>query len=135
MAQEQEQMQVSLSPTLHEEEYVFLSSPSGVYGDLAHLQPIAMFAEPEGLSLVAPRSAVDLASVDYDSVQRLVSLGLNSSLDGVGLTATIAVALADKGIAANVIAAYHHDHILVPADRAEDAVKVLQGLSWLDSGQ
>ncbi len=124
-----------LSPTLGDEEYVFFSSSVASYGDLAHLQPIAMFAESEGLSLVVPRRAADLESLDYDSVQRLVSLGLNSSLDGVGLTAIVSTALAAKGIAANVIAAYHHDHILVPTDRADEAVSVLKSLSWVDSNE
>ncbi len=30
-----------------------------------------------------------------------------------------------KGISANVIAAYYHDHIFVPSARAEEAVQAL----------
>jgi uncharacterized protein len=36
-------------------------------------------------------------------------------------------ALADLGIACNVLVGYHHDHLLVPFDRAEEAVAALEG--------
>ena len=45
-------------------------------------------------------------------------LQVHSALDGVGLTAAVAGALAAAGIACNVIAAFHHDHLFVPAARA-----------------
>src|SRR3954469_14930878 len=47
------------------------------------------------------------------------------ALDAVGLTAAIRTALADAGLSCNVIAGYHHDHLLVPADRAPEAITVL----------
>ena len=53
---------------------------------------------------------------------------VHSSLAAVGLTAALSGALASAGIPANVIAGYHHDHVLVPLDSWEDAVEVLHGL-------
>ena len=50
-------------------------------------------------------------------------------LTAVGLTAAVSTALARAGISCNVIAGYHHDHLLVPADRADEALHVLAGLS------
>ena len=53
---------------------------------------------------------------------RRITLGVRSSLEAVGLTAAVAAALTDAGISANVVAAFHHDHVFVPADRAEAAL-------------
>jgi hypothetical protein len=37
--------------------------------------------------------------------------------------------LAEKGISANVVAAYYHDHIFVPTEHANAALAALRGLS------
>ena len=47
----------------------------------------------------------------------------------IGFVARITSALAEAGISVNPIAAYHHDHLLVPSDRAADTMAVLEGLS------
>ncbi len=62
------------------------------------------------------------------SVFPLISLHVHSSLDAVGLTAAFSTALGNAGISANVVAAYYHDHIFVPTDKAEKALNVLQGM-------
>jgi hypothetical protein len=61
---------------------------------------------------------------------RCITLNVYSALDGVGLTAAVARALADLGIACNMVAGFHHDHAFVPATRADDA---LQGLLALQA--
>jgi hypothetical protein len=38
-------------------------------------------------------------------------------------------ALADAGISCNVLAGFFHDHLLVPKDRADDALVVLRRLA------
>ena len=53
---------------------------------------------------------------------RRITLGVQSSLEAVGLTAAVAGALTAVGISANVVAAFHHDHVFVPAERAADAM-------------
>jgi hypothetical protein len=50
---------------------------------------------------------------------------VHSSLEAVGLTAAVSKKLADKGISANVIAAYYHDHIFVQSAKAEEALYAL----------
>ncbi len=57
-----------------------------------------------------------------------LTLTVESSLEAVGLTAAFAAALAERGIPANVLAGLRHDHVLVPVDRAEDAVAALRSL-------
>ena len=53
---------------------------------------------------------------------------MHSALDAVGLTAAVAGALAEAGISCNVLAGAHHDHLLVPVDRADDALVALAQL-------
>jgi hypothetical protein len=58
-----------------------------------------------------------------------ITLTVHSALEGVGLTAAVSGALAEAGIACNVVAGYHHDHLFVPWDRREEALVLLQRLS------
>lgn len=82
---------------------------------------LGTFREAEGVSAIVP---ADLAG-DAPVFARIV-LTVQSDLEGVGLTAAVATALADAGIACNVVAALHHDHLFVPVDRADEAMVVLQ---------
>jgi uncharacterized protein len=54
-----------------------------------------------------------------------LTLTVQSSLEAVGLTAAVSGRLAALGIACNVLAGYHHDHLLVPIDRVDDAIAAL----------
>ena len=64
-------------------------------------------------------------NIDYESVYKLISLNVHSSLDAVGLTAAFSAKLAEKNISANVVAAYYHDHIFVPEEKAEQALAAI----------
>ncbi|ARU56439.1 ACT domain protein [Oleiphilus messinensis] len=114
----------TLQPTLMDVEYVFCT----VHGELAdylHLNPIATFSEPEGLTLVLPQSVAQNAGLKFESSFRQILLKVHSSLEAVGLTAAVSSALAKDGISANVIAAYYHDHIFVPSEKASQALEAL----------
>ena len=56
-------------------------------------------------------------------------LGVHSSLEAVGLTARIATALAEAGISANMVAAFHHDHVFVPWGQKDEALIILENLA------
>ncbi|KAA3624256.1 MAG: ACT domain-containing protein [Proteobacteria bacterium] len=118
----------TLDPLLLPETYAFVTLPGARYGDLAELSPVAAFAETEGLSLVVPESAVGDATTASHGRYRMITLQVRSSLDAVGLTARVSEALMRLDISANVIAAFHHDHLFVPADRAEAALEALRAL-------
>ena len=120
-----DRMLADLKPSLLPGEFVFCSLPGAQYGDYAELAPLASVIEPEGLSLVLTREAADRAGMGYDSIHRCISLGVHSSLEAVGLTAAVATRLAGQGISANVIAGCFHDHVLVPVERAGDALAAL----------
>jgi hypothetical protein len=118
----------SLAPQLLPGEYVYCTLANAHYGDYAELEPLASFAEQEGLTLVLPRQSAEDAGLGYGTVYRCITLGVHSSLDAVGLTAAVAAQLAQCGISANVIAAYYHDHILVPANRVAQAMTALESI-------
>jgi len=130
---ELDELLAALAPSLEPGQYVFCTLPA-TSKPPAGVEPLATIREPEGLSLVLPAEAGSDAGLACDGPFRLISLRVNSSLNAVGLTAAVAATLAAAGISANVVAGYHHDHLFVPADRAEDAVKALRALSESVSG-
>jgi hypothetical protein len=114
----------SMSPVLLDDEYVFCSV-QGQYGDYQTLSPLATFRESEGLTLVLTKAAAIEGGLSFESVFKGITLTVHSSLDAVGLTAAVANKLTEKGISANVIAAYYHDHIFVQTEKAALAIEAL----------
>jgi hypothetical protein len=120
-----------MRPALDPREFVFAS---GSFDTLAELSrsgtvPLATFVETEGVSLVLERSVATRFDLAYIYPCRLITLTVHSSLDAIGFVARITSALAAAGISVNPIAAYHHDHLLVPSDRADEALAVLVALA------
>jgi len=89
---------------------------------------IGTFREEEGVTAIVTVEAADEMELHGPDFAR-ITLMVNSDLEGVGLTAAVASALADAGIACNMVAALHHDHAFVPADRREEAAAILERLS------
>ena len=120
------QMLRSMNPVLLEGEYVFVS----VSADRARdLDGSAQIVEAEGCTVVLLRERADAAELAYSLVCSWITLTLNSELEAVGLTAAFAGALGKAGISCNVLAGFHHDHLLVPADQSELAMSCLRDLS------
>lgn len=111
-----------MTPELKPGAYVFCAAGDR---DWAALQPLAMFREAEGVSLILERDAALAAGFPVEAPMALITLNVYSALDGVGLTAAVATALAQVGIACNMVAALNHDHVFVPEDRAYEAVEIL----------
>lgn len=89
---------------------------------------IGTFREAEGVTAIVPEAIARELGDDSPAMAR-ITLTVHSSLEGVGLTAAVAGMLADTGIACNMVAAFHHDHAFVPADRGEEALALLRELS------
>lgn len=87
---------------------------------------LASVMEPEGPSLVLRQEDADRDGLEYDFVASWIVLRVESALDAVGLTAEVSARLAESGIACNVVAGLRHDHLLVPSEEAERAVRALQ---------
>lgn len=119
-----------MQPQLWDEPYLYLRLPDWPDpAQLQDLQPFALFAESEGISAVVSQARAAAMGLHGEGPFALISLRVHSSLQAVGLTAAIATALTDAGISANVIAALHHDHLLVPWSARLNALATLQALS------
>ena len=113
-------MVAGMAPELTPGDWAFVTDPAPA--DLA--QAIATVAEAEGLSAILPAGLAPAAAP-----MRRITLTVNSDLEGVGLTAAVAGALAAAGIACNMVAGHHHDHAFVPARDAERALAILRDLA------
>nr|WP_240530209.1 ACT domain-containing protein [Novosphingobium sp. PC22D] len=121
-------MIAGMAPVLDSETYVFCTF-EGARRDVVPMA-LAVFREQEGLSAVLTRADACRLSLPLDAPMRRITLSVHSALAGVGLTAAVSSALASEGIACNVIAAYHHDHVFVPE---ADAVRALEALERLQA--
>jgi len=85
----------------------------------------AVVKEGRLTTIVLPVDAAARAGQATDVQFAWLTLTVQSSLDAVGLTAVVSARLAAIGVPCNVLAGYHHDHLLVPVDRVDDAINVL----------
>lgn len=124
-------LQVLLSsnkPRLHDDTFVFCTVDESGFKEL-RIDPLCVFREREGVSLIVEKSAADAASLQYDGTWSLITCEINSDLNAVGFLAAMSKLLAERTIPVNAVSAFHHDHLFVPADRAEQAMQLLQDLS------
>lgn len=120
-----EEMLRTLTVSVRPDRYTFLSVdavPS--LGDGI----AAVLTEAEGTTVVATVERAEAEGWPVDFQAAWLTLDVHSSLEAIGLTAAFSAALGEVGIACNVLAGFHHDHLLVPADRADEAVAVLEAL-------
>lgn len=111
----------SMDPAQRSKPVVYVTVPEGT----AHPTAWASVLEYEGVTLVLPKEEAEAAGYAYDFVGAWITLRVHSSLKAVGLTAAVAAVLTADGIPCNVIAGYYHDHLIVPWDRAEEAIAAL----------
>ena len=117
----------NLNPELQEGVFVFVtvSEPESLP---VKIDPILRFRENEGTTLVLPRNQAEAAGLDYSFPCRHIILTVHSELSAVGLLSRVAAVLADAGISVNVVSGYYHDHLFVPLDSADEALKALASL-------
>lgn len=119
----------NMQPRIDVGEFVFVSMEGSEYGAACELSPIAACVEDEGLTLVVSKERADEAELLYAGVFKRIILQVHSSLQAVGLTAAVSAALASRQISVNVVAGFYHDHLFVPASRAEEAMQTLTAMS------
>jgi hypothetical protein len=118
----------SMRPVLRDGEFVFLTTRRSLLG-AASLEPLGLFHEEEGLTLIIPREKAEAAGLPYTTVFRMITLSVHSSLEAVGFLAAITNRLAARGISVNPVSAYFHDHLFVPSAHAEESLALLAGLA------
>jgi hypothetical protein len=116
----------TMEPTLDPKTYVFITTTQALHTlPLSTLKPTLIVQETEGTTIVTTEDlAVSHGLAGVFPCKR-ISLTVHSSLEAVGLIAAITDRLKDQQISTNVVSGYYHDHVYVPAERAEDAMRVL----------
>lgn len=124
-------MIAGMRPGARDGEYVLVSVEDSHAAALSAngVHAYAVIREDEGATLVLMRAVADEYGLPYDVVLAWITLHVHSALDGVGLTAAVASRLADHGVACNVLAGFHHDHILVPHADGARALTLLEQLA------
>ncbi len=115
----------TMSPQPRPGRYVFVT----VADRPGDAELLASVVEPEGLSVVLTERDADRLGLSYDYVAGWITLHVHSALAAVGLTAAVSAVLAEADISCNVVAGYHHDHLLVPVERLDDALDLLRALT------
>ncbi len=118
-----------LDPVLHPGELVWCCVPHDTVPDEAAAHAFARITEDEGTTLVVPVEVAERLGLGHEMPSRRIEMRVHSALEAVGLTAALSTALAAAGISANVVAAFHHDHVLVPSAEADRALEVLRALT------
>ncbi len=120
-----------MKPEIQDGVFVFCTIPDDQDVPAA-IRPVLMFREREGTTLVMRREEADGLGLSCQFASRLITLTVHSSLDAVGFLAAITARLASAGIGVNAVSAFHHDHLFVPEDRADEALRLLlmQGTTY-----
>ena len=112
---------MKLEPSLVEGTYTFHSTTGRI--PAAHVQAIVV--EDEGTTVVLEVAEAEKLELEHTGRFAWITLGAVTDLAAVGITAKVSGVLAEAGIACNVLAGFHHDHLLVPVDRGDEALGLI----------
>jgi len=115
-----------MDPVLHDGVYVFATAQRGK--EPAGVDAFAILREDDGTTFITTEAEARRTGLTILFRAGWITLRVNSDLAAVGLTAAFSGALGAAGISCNVVAAAHHDHVFVPIEQAEEALKVLKSL-------
>ncbi len=119
----------SMTPSLDPTRYVFTHLAERDWQRIATIKPVGVYIEKEGPTLILSEDQARLHHLTASEPMCCITLNVHSSLEAVGLTAAVSNELAKLGISANIIAAFFHDHVFVPASHAHAALEALHELS------
>lgn len=124
---DQRLLQQMMAPELRPETFVYCTFPD--FQLPADISPICTFREAEGMTAIVERSQAVREKLPHIFEARLITLTVHSSLEAIGFLAMISSSLANAGIPCNAVAAFHHDHLFIPVERATEALSLLEALS------
>ena len=116
----------TMQPALNPGCYAFATPVNDRPIDLESV--IAFIREPEGTSVVLSEDLALEQGLQIYFRAAWITLTVNSDLKAIGLTAAFATALGRANISCNVIAGCYHDHIFVPIELADLAMRTLRQL-------
>ncbi len=117
-----------MTPVIRPDIYIFATMTDPDLITEFSSKAISTFKEDEGVSMLIPLDLAKETNLAVDHPMCCITLNVYSSLEGVGLTAAVASALGENGIACNMVAAFHHDHVFVPSEMGDRAMEVLMTL-------
>ncbi|MEE9336051.1 MAG: ACT domain-containing protein [Granulosicoccaceae bacterium] len=121
-------LMAKMSPRLDARTFVFVTIEREQL--VAHIdQALMVFRESEGVTLILEEKYARSAGLDAVFPCRQITLAVHSALEAVGFLAAIIPILAKQGMGVNPVSGYFHDHLFVPAEKAEQALTILQNLS------
>ncbi|MEM1101532.1 MAG: ACT domain-containing protein [Pseudomonadota bacterium] len=123
--QDLEALFAGMSPVLNPGTYGFATVTT--MEEAAALTPVMIMHEAEAITVILPWNAAEEAGLTPEFHCCWITLNIHSALDAVGFLAAISTRLAGlgMGMGVNPVAGFYHDHLFVPADRAEDAMQEL----------
>jgi hypothetical protein len=116
----------NMKPKLVKGQYVFCTKKGASYKNAS---PIMIFQEKEGTTAILKKNIADKEHIPYSGTWAWITLTVHSDLAAVGFLAAITRKLAAAGISVNAVSAYYHDHLFVPADKAERAMRILKEMT------
>ena len=111
----------SMKPKLIKEEYIFYTTKKLN----TKLNPICIFQEKEGTTLIIKKDDADKNNIKYQAVWNLITLTVHSDLEAIGFLAKITEKLAKNNISVNVISAYYHDHLFILKKDSKKTMQIL----------
>ncbi len=121
-------MIAGMMPELQPGTWVFCSTKDASTVAATSRDALAIIRERDSVTLILAEPTARQHGFDTSMCMKQITLTVFSDLEGVGLTAAVAKALTEANIPCNVIAAFHHDHVLVPAGLADRAMAALIAL-------
>jgi uncharacterized protein len=121
-------LMATMRPVLLDGRYVFCSVSQAAHDGL-EIKPLGTFQEQEGITIIITEEQAKKIGLPYDLTWACITLQVYSSLSAVGFLATLTSRLAQAGISVNAISAFYHDHLFVPWESRETAMKILEELA------
>lgn len=113
----------NLNPVLQDGEYVFFSIAD--CSDMEFFDPVMVFREAEGKTMIIEKQQAEESGITCQKTFSWITISVYSSLETVGLTAAFSHALAEETVSCNVVAGFHHDHLFIPLEQTDKAMKIL----------
>jgi hypothetical protein len=117
-----------MRPKLQPGVFVFATLPPGT-AIPGSIEPQMVFRESEGVTLILEEGEARKTGIAGTFRSRMITLEVHSSLDAIGFLSAITTRLAMARMGVNPVSAFHHDHLFVPVDRAEEALLILEQLA------
>ncbi|KAL9598635.1 MAG: hypothetical protein Q9219_004381 [cf. Caloplaca sp. 3 TL-2023] len=115
--------------SVHPDTFVFLTFPPNGPQPPASLARQMSFHESEGFTVVSSLQSAKEHHLTHAFPSRMITCEVHSSLEAVGFMAALTGKLTERGIGANPISGFYHDHLFVPAESVEKAVNALKELA------